>query len=121
MVRYARLASTAIYLVAPEYGYNRNGLHEFTVDRDKVAVAGCRVYFGAAKLLDADYYQSANEYYQTIGSSRTVALTSLGSTPWEARDNIHRAISQSVYGPLEYRRDIGDREYIQLDLRPGRA
>jgi phosphoribosylamine--glycine ligase len=110
-VRFKRLASTALYLVAPNYAYPdcAEGELDFGLDLQKVAQAGCRAYFGAAE-------RGGLNQYRTVGSSRTVVITSRALTPWEARDKVHEAIRSGVQGALEYRHDVGDHDYIRIEL-----
>lgn len=109
-IQFREAASTAVYLVAPEYGYKSGDhSHGFKLDMDKIAASGCRAYFGAAE-------RSDRNHYWTTGSSRVVALASRASTPWEARRKIHEAIQQGVEGPLQYRQDVGDHDYIRIEL-----
>lgn len=108
--RFKEMASTAVYLVPPDYAYEeRTGPFTFELDEEKIAQSGCRVYFGAARRIGPNQYQ-------TVGSSRALALTSRARTPWEAREKIHEAIHRGVSGPLQYRKDIGDHDYIRIDL-----
>jgi phosphoribosylamine--glycine ligase len=109
-VRFKRMASTAVYLVSPDYGYDADEKKEFVLDMDRVAAAGCRAYFGAAERIQW------GDQYRTTGSSRTVALTSCALTPWDARTKIHEAIRTGLRGPLQYRHDVGDHDYIRIDL-----
>jgi phosphoribosylamine--glycine ligase len=107
--RFKRVASTAIYLVSPDYAYRNGESQEFDLDLDKIAASGCRAYFSAAERI------GLNRYRMT-GASRTVALTSRARTPWDARAKINEAIAAGVTGPLQYRQDIGDHDYIRIEL-----
>ncbi len=108
-VRFKRVASTAIYLVSPDYAYRNGESQEFGLDLDKIVASGCRAYFSAAE-------QIGPNRYRTTGASRTVALTSRARTPWDARAKINEAIAAGVTGPLQYRQDIGDHDYIRIEL-----
>lgn len=106
-VRYKKLASAMLYLVAPEYGYKEGPVHRFTMDLDTIEEHDCRVRFSAAECL-------GGHEYATTGSSRTVGLSALGKTPWEARGKIHQAIAAGFGRPLalQYRNQIAQEHYI---------
>jgi hypothetical protein len=67
----------------------------------------CRIRFSAAERV-------SDNLYRTVGSSRTVGIYSDGDTPWQARDNIRKAISEGFEQPLllEYREQIAEKTYI---------
>jgi phosphoribosylamine--glycine ligase len=106
-IRFKQLASTALYLVSPDYAREGGGSrYEFDVNPEAIARNGCRHYLVGAER------DSSTGKFATVGSSRTLAMLSLGQTPWEAREKIHQAIEDGFDGPLEYRQDIGSKVYI---------
>jgi phosphoribosylamine--glycine ligase len=106
-VRYRKMASAMLYLVSPDYGYQKGPAHEFNMDFAAIHEAGVRVRFAAAE-------RNGNGGFKTVGSSRTVGLSALGETPWQARQKIHDAIRSGIREPLplHYRHDVGDEKYI---------
>jgi phosphoribosylamine-glycine ligase len=106
-VRYKKMASAMLYLVAPEYGYGKGPAYEFGMDRDAVERLGCNVRFAAAE-------QIGGSRFRTVGTSRSVGLSALGATPWEAREKIHAAIAQGFERPLplQYRSQVAEKAYI---------
>lgn len=107
-VRYKKLASTVIYLVPPDHGYRAGRPVDFNMNRAAIAANDCSVRFAATELV-------SENWYSTVGSSRTLALSALGATPWEARAKIHTAINEAFDSslPLHYRRDVGAQAYIE--------
>jgi phosphoribosylamine--glycine ligase len=107
-VRYKKLASAMLYLVSPEYGYSKGPAYDFNLDVSAIDGAGVKTRFAAAERI------SANQY-RTIGSSRTLGLSALGTTPWEARQKLHAAIEDGVSQPLNlhFRGDIGNEDYVR--------
>lgn len=107
-VRYKNLASAMIYLVSPDYGYRQGPSYEFELDTETVKALGCNVRFAASKKTGLNRYRS-------VGSSRTVGLSALGKTTWDARAIILQAIVESFARPLPlaYRQQIGEEAYIQ--------
>ncbi len=107
-IRYKKAASAMIYLVSPDYSYRQGVVCEFSLDPAFIAANGCRIRFAAAERIQGNNYR-------TVGSSRTVGLSALGVTPWDARDKIHEAIAMGFGHPLslEYRRDVAEEVYIR--------
>lgn len=107
-IRFKRMASAMIYLVSPDYGYKQGNGYSFNLNIDNIEALDVKVRFAAAARLFANQYCS-------VGSSRTVGLSALGQTPWEARQKIHTAIDQGFnrLSKLEFRQDIASEEYIQ--------
>lgn len=106
-VRYKKCASAMLYLVSPDYGYRSGSPYTFTLDTSAVESLGCHVRFAAAERIDGDRYR-------TVGSSRSVGISALGKTTWEARAKLHEAIERG-FGqplPLKYRHDIAQKAYI---------
>jgi phosphoribosylamine--glycine ligase len=107
-IRFKEMASAVIYLVSPDYGYRQGQDYNFNMYLDRIKDLDCKVRFAAAARIFDNYYSS-------WGSSRTVGLSALGRTPWEARSKIHLAI-QEGFNPshkLEFRKEIADEEYIK--------
>lgn len=107
-IRFKKMASAMIYLVSPEYGYRKGPTYDFGFDPKIIAAQGCKVRFAAAKRVK-------DGRYSTVGSSRTIGLSALGSTPWEARGKILDAIAEGFDQPfqLQYRREVAEEDYIK--------
>lgn len=108
-IRFKKLASAMVYLVSPEYGYESNGRrYEFYMEPEVATDTGCKIRFAATQMLSP-------RHYCTAGSSRSVGVSSLAETPWQARQNIHDFIQAGFTGhmPLDYRSDVADKSYIQ--------
>ncbi|MBI3624101.1 hypothetical protein HY218_00550 [Candidatus Saccharibacteria bacterium] len=111
-VRYQAMASTLIYLVAPDYAYGESDqVYEFEMNLEKILRMDVRAYFAAAECIRNNQYR--------VGSSRAVALIALDDTPWEARARILQAKASSVDGPLRHRLDPGNKAYIEAMPRAG--
>lgn len=106
-VRYKKLASAMLYLVSPDYGYRKGATFEFMMDPRMAQELGCSTHFAAAE-------QISNNHYRTVGSSRTVGVSSTAETPWQARDNIHEFIRAGFVHPLPlvYRDQVAEEAYI---------
>lgn len=107
-IRYKKSASAMLYLVSPDYGYRKGQTYDFTMDINKVEALDCKVRFAAAERVDRNGYR-------TVGSSRSVGISALGKTAWEAREKILLAIRAGFGQPLSlcYRSEIADRAYIK--------
>jgi len=105
-LRFKNMASTVIYLVSPQYAYKEGGPYKFQVDVDAIEDNDCRAYHVASE-------QVEKGMFKTVGTSRTLAISALGFSPWEAREKVLDAIDEGVSGPLQFRNDIGDRHYIK--------
>lgn len=109
-IRFKKLASTVIHLLPPEYRYQDTApTRQFTMDEAALHRAGCRVRFAAAERTDGE------RTYRLPRVAKALAVSALGTTPWEARSTIHNAIDRHFGQPLPfvYRQDIGDQGYIQ--------
>lgn len=107
-IRYKKLATAMLYLVAPEYGHPTEGpVYEFEMDEGIISTNDCRVRFAAAERI-------GENRYRTSKTSRIVGLSAQGEKPWEARAKIHQAIKDGFVHPLplQYRNDIAKKEYI---------
>lgn len=107
-VQYKRCGSAMLYLVSPDYGYGKGPSYTFTMNADAIESLGCSIRFAATERIKGDEYR-------TVGSSRSVGLSALGQTAWEARDKIHQAIKSGFGQPLEldYRLDVAEEAYIK--------
>lgn len=109
-IRFKKLASTVVHLVPPEYRYQETApATMFTMDEAAMRAAGCRVRFAAAE------HAAGQNKYRLPRVAKALGLSALATTPWEAREIIHHAIDRHCGQPLPlvYRRDVGDRGYIQ--------
>jgi phosphoribosylamine--glycine ligase len=106
-VRFKKLASTMIYLVAPEYGKGQGRPYEFSLDQKAATANGIRLRFAAAERI-------GKNRYRTVGSSRSVGLSALADTPWEGKGLIDDAIKRGFGDdlPLHRRKNVGDKDYI---------
>lgn len=102
--RYKKVSSVVLYLVSPEYAYKDQGLQEFEFDVEAAAYYGCKTWFSGARKRGRNSYST--------GPARALAISSLASTPWDARENIMEAVTASLHGRLDYRLEIGERGYI---------
>jgi phosphoribosylamine-glycine ligase len=96
-------ASVVLYLVSPDYALRDGPPYDFNVERRRIEADGCRVFFSSARSLGGDRYQ-------TIGTSRAVALAATAPTLEEAR---LRVVDAAASVPvLEWRTDVGDERYL---------
>jgi phosphoribosylamine--glycine ligase len=96
-------ASVVLYLVSPDYALRPGRPYDFSLDREGIEAAGCHVFFSSA-------VQIGENSYQTVGTSRAVALASTAPTLEQARA---RVVEQATSVPvLEWRRDVGDETYL---------
>ncbi len=108
-IRYKKLASAMVYLVSPAYSYDTEPIiYDFKLNTDIIQAHDCRIRFAAAE-------RTGDKQYRTVGSSRTIGLSALGDTPWDARTKIHDAITVGFHHPLplEYRQQVAQKAYIQ--------
>jgi phosphoribosylamine---glycine ligase len=105
-------ASVVLYLVSPDYALRAGSPYDFSLDREQVEAAGCRVFFSSAMELGPGSYR-------TIGTSRAVALASTAPTLEQARAIV--AESAATVPVLEWRRDVGEEAYLQRLTRLVRA
>lgn len=111
-IRYKKDASTALYLFSPDYAYEGRPArtYEFELDIERVKSLGCRAYFAASE-------QIGPKHFRTVGNSRSVAIATTDSTPWDARAKIRHALQEAFTGPLHYRNDVADFDFIQRLVR----
>ncbi len=93
-------ASLVTYLVSPEYAIGQSTGHRFTVDEAAIEQAGAYALFSAA--VDA-----GDGTFETVGTSRALAIVTTSPTIDEARRATRQAIEVGVSGDLEWRDDIG--------------
>lgn len=107
-IRYKKLGSAMLYLVSPEYGYSKGPAYDFNLYKNIIEAHDCNVRFAAA-------VKTGNNGYQTVGSSRTVGISAVSTTPWDAREKIDVAISQGFDHPLrlEQRKEVAEETYIR--------
>lgn len=96
-------ASLVLYLVSPDYALRAGPAYDFTLDVDRLAAQGCRVYFSSA-------VQTAERSYRTVGTSRAVALACTAPTLEQAR--VATVAGVASIPVLEWRRDVGDKAYL---------
>jgi len=96
----ADMASVVTYLVAPEYAIGSSAGHRFSLDVEAVRDVGAGVLFSSAVCDGPDAYQ-------TVGTSRAVAVTAEAPSVEEARATVSKAIETGFVGDLQWRTDIG--------------
>lgn len=96
-------ASVVTYLVAPEYGLEPGPSRRFTLDVDAVAAAGARVLFSSAVAVAP----GVPGLYDTVGTSRVVAVTAEAPSVDDARSRVAAGIAGGLRGDLQWRSDIG--------------
>jgi phosphoribosylamine---glycine ligase len=97
-------ASLVLYLVSPDYALRPGRTYEFELDEPAVERAGAHVFFSSAVRL-------APGRFQTVGTSRAVALATSAPSLAEARERLHACAGP--VGVLEWRHDVGDDAYLE--------
>jgi phosphoribosylamine--glycine ligase len=101
-------ASLVLYLVSPDYALPRTSTaptpYEFELDVEAIERAGCGVYFASS-------VQTGANAFRTVGTSRAVALVTCAPTLRQAHERV-LACAASV-GVLQWRREVGDEDYLQ--------
>jgi phosphoribosylamine--glycine ligase len=105
-VKFKKHASVVKYLVAPEYCLGKGVTHNFEMNVDKILSNGFYVFFSSS-------IQLSKNKFQTIGTSRNVAIGITSNEIHEASMKIDECIKNFVKGPLEFRKEIGSKEYIE--------
>jgi phosphoribosylamine---glycine ligase len=105
-------ASVVLYLVSPDYALRAGKPYDFALDLERIEAAGCHVFFSSARELGPGSYQ-------TIGTSRAVALASTAPTLAQARATV--ADCAASVPVLEWRRDVGEQAYLEGLTRLVRA
>lgn len=104
-VHFSAKASVVKYLVAKEYPNKSPEALNFTLDEAGLAQLGVRIIYSSCVRDGVSY--------QTLKSSRVVALMALADTVSEAAQTLNQAIERCVSGALEYRSDIGSVENLK--------
>ncbi len=104
-------ATVCRYYVPHGYGDRPVKGSPITVDEEKIAAEGVKLYYG-----------SVNEKggKLTTTTSRSFALLAKGDEPWDAAARIERA-GQHIGGLVYTRKDIGTREEMQRKRSAGEA
>ncbi len=100
MIPMADHASVVTYLVAPEYALGVSAGHRFSINHNRIRSNGADVLFSAA-------VERQPGSYETVGTSRAVAIVATADTLPGARSAVAGAIADGVRGELEWRSDIG--------------
>lgn len=100
-LEFAPRASVVKYLVSPTYP-GAGAAIDFELPADAYAEAGVQLYFSAARATGAGHYQ-------TVSSSRVVALGCTAESIAEAGAHLNQCLEKYHSGVLEYRADIGTR------------
>lgn len=107
-ISFKKQASVVAYMVAPEYGQKVTESTPciFKVDASGISSMGCKVFFASAVQAEGV------DEYKTVGTSRSVAIGATGNSIAVAHSLTMEAISRFTYGGLEYRKEIGQDNYI---------
>lgn len=107
-IRYKQCGSAMLYLVSPDYGYRKGPPYDFTMNTSVIEALNCNVRFAASERI-------GKNQYRTVGSSRSVGISALGKTAWEAREKIRQAVRIGFGQPLslDYRLEVADKVYIK--------
>ena len=97
-------ASLVLYLVSPDYALRSGPRYRFELDEAAMEQAGCRVFFSSA-------VQVAERSFETVGTSRAVALATSAPTLAQARERV--VACAGAVPVLEWRRDVGDEAYLE--------
>ena len=93
-------STVVAYLVAPPYPVASPDRFRFTVDEQAAEAAGAQVLFSSA-------IELAPGEYETLGTSRSVAVVAKAGSLDAARAKVAAAIDSAISGGLEWRGDIG--------------
>jgi len=106
-------ASVVKYLVSKDYP-NKGSIIKFDINIPKIESLGIDVYFSAAKKSESNYG------YETVSSSRVVALACVDISITQASNKINEAINSFIIDSgLDYRSDIaGEKELQRLNILP---
>ena len=103
-VDFIEKASVIKYLVAKEYPNVSEEVISFSVDRASIEKMGLSLFFASA------VHDKENGRFNTLKTSRVVALGAVEDTIPEASLKINEAIENHIQGNLDYRDDIGSQE-----------
>ena len=105
-VEFIKKASVIKYLVAKEYPYESPTPITFTLNENAIKDLGLNVFFAAC-------VKTGENQYQTLKKSRVVAIGATSDEIEDAATKIDEAIARHVGGDLEYRKDIGSKQYLE--------
>jgi phosphoribosylamine--glycine ligase len=97
-------ASVVLYLVSPDYALRPGRAYDFELDERAIEQSGAHVFFSSA-------VRVGERHFQTVGTSRAVALAATGTTLAQARECVVK-VAEAV-PVLEWRRDVGDDAYLE--------
>lgn len=97
-------ASVVLYLVSPDYALKAGDPLRFELDQAAIEAQGVHVFFSSA-------VQLGERRYETVGTSRAVALAASGATLAGARERVVAAAGSVPV--LQWRRDVGDEAYLR--------
>jgi len=97
-------ASLVLYLVSPDYALRAGPPYRFELDELAMERAGCQVFFSSS-------VRVAERCFETVGTSRAVALAATAPTLAQARERVVGCAS--AVPALEWRRDVGDEAYLE--------
>jgi phosphoribosylamine---glycine ligase len=97
-------ASVVLYLVSPDYALRPGRAYEFELDEREIEQSGAHVFFSSA-------VRVGERHFQTVGTSRAVALAAIGASLAQARECVVRGAE--AVPVLEWRRDVGDDAYLE--------
>jgi phosphoribosylamine--glycine ligase len=104
-VSFINKASVVKYLVAKEYPHASPEAIDFTIDPSVIESRGLHVFFSSA-------VHVSDHQYQTLKTSRVLAIGAVANSITEASDQVNAAIKQQITAALDYRSDIGSKENL---------
>ena len=104
-ISFAKCASVVTYLVAKEYPDPAPNITKFKVDEQALRADSIQTFFASCIKTD--------EGFESLKTSRIVALAALADTVEQAAQKVSRAIQQHIDGSLDYRTDIGSKESLE--------
>jgi phosphoribosylamine--glycine ligase len=104
-VEFLDKASVVKYLVAKEYPQSSPEALDFSIDKALLEKENIRLFYSSCIRKGEDY--------QTLKSSRVIALGAISDSISEASERINKAISQAIKGNLDYRQDIASKENLK--------
>jgi phosphoribosylamine-glycine ligase len=105
MFSFKETDSLVMCLVSPDYGVRQGRTYRFHLDTNGFIENGIDVHFSSS-------IKVGPGEYQTIGSSRCVALAASGDVLEILRERMFSCLDRFYSGPLEWRCDIGSSEDI---------
>jgi phosphoribosylamine--glycine ligase len=97
-------ASLVLYLVSPDYALRAGGPYRFELDVQAIERGGAHVFFSSAVQIGA-------RVYETVGTSRAVALAASAPSLGQARARVIACASSVPV--LQWRREVGDERYLE--------